>query len=156
QALTRSVVAAQTARAYVLLRALDRDEAALKDTLATREGVLSLQRKRLDAGLINAYDLALVEAERNGVTALLPAVTAAREQAEIALAALVGRDPAALVTRDTPRGSEVAALAGAPSVPAGLPSDLMLRRPDIAVAEQLLYATHASVNEARARWFPSI
>lgn len=153
---TRNAVAAQTARAYFTLRALDADEALYAGTLETRTRVLALQKKRLDAGAISAYAYALVEAERASVAAALPRIRAAREQAEVALSVLLGRSPRELAERQPERGGDVATLARAPEIPAGLHAELLLRRPDVRAAEAQLAAASANVEAARARWFPTI
>ncbi|MDD9901679.1 MAG: efflux transporter outer membrane subunit [Alphaproteobacteria bacterium] len=156
QEMTRTVVAAQVARSYFTLRALDRDLDVLEKTLATRDKAVGLQKKRLDAGLIGAYEYALAEAERNAAAAILPGVRTAVEQAEISLSVILGRSPRALVEEKVARGAGADVLSKIPPVPGGLTSDLLMRRPDVIAAEHMLHAVHASVNEARAKWFPSI
>lgn len=156
QEVTRIAVAAQTARAYFSLRALDADEALYTRTLATRDELLALQKRRLDAGVIGPYAYALVEAERASVAAALPVIRAAREQAEVSLSLLLGRSPRELAERQPERGADVEALALVPEIPAGLHSELLLRRPDVRAAEAQLNAASANVEAARARWFPTI
>ncbi len=156
QEVTRSAIAAQTARAYFTLRALDADEALYAGTLKTRDDLLALQKRRFDAGVIGAYAYALVEAERSSVAAALPRIRAAREQAEVALSLLLGRSPRELAERLPERGSPVDVLARAPEIPAGLHAELLQRRPDVRAAEAQLAASSANVEAARARWFPTI
>lgn len=152
----RNTIAAQTVRSYFTLRATDRDLELLEETLKTRQTTVELQKTRLDAGLINAYEFALVESELNSVAAVLPPLRGARDQMEIALAVLAGRAPRQLVDRNIPRKNDLETLVAAREIPAGLPSDLLQRRPDVKAAEQLLLAADADVSAARARWFPSI
>jgi multidrug efflux system outer membrane protein len=149
-------VAAQVARSYFALRAFDLEVALLEETLGTREQSLDLHRQRFDAGLINNYEFSLAEAERAAVIAALPGLRAAREQAEVSLGAMIGRSPRELVELQVDRGKELTVLVDAPEIPADLPSDLLLRRPDVKAAEAQLTVAAYEVVKARTRWFPSI
>ncbi|HVL54926.1 MAG TPA: efflux transporter outer membrane subunit [Burkholderiaceae bacterium] len=151
-----SAVAAQVARAYFTLRALDAEQALLEQTLRFRSDALALQKRRLDAGVISAAAYAQFEAQRAAVAAVLPGVRAAREQARIAIAALLGRSPRELLASEPIRGATLEALNAAPEIPAGLHSELLARRPDVRAAEAQLAAADADLRQARARWFPSI
>lgn len=152
----RNLVVAEVARSYFTLRTLERDEYLLNQVLGTREKAVKVQKERFKVGLMNAYEFALVEADLNAVAAALPQARTAREQAEIGLAALVGRSPQELTDLKMTRGNSLEALAKAKEIPAGLPSDLLQRRPDVKAAEQLLLSADAKVSEARAKWFPLI
>ena len=90
------------------------------------------------------------EAEYRATTQILPQVQLAIARQENALSTLTGVTPRAI-----PRGRPLSALAP-PGVPAGLPSDLLRRRPDIAQAEYSLAATDASLAAARAQFLPSL
>ncbi len=153
---TASAVTAEVARSYFTLRALDAEVELLERTLATRERSLELQRLRLEAGLIDAYVVSLAEAERSTVAAALPGLQSARDEAEIALATLAGASPRELALGEMARGAELAKLAAVPEIPAELPSDLLLRRPDVRAAEAQLAAAALDVVEARRRWLPAI
>lgn len=153
---TRSAVAAQTARSYFALLALDAEEALLTQTLATRDEAYTLQQKRYSAGAAGEYELKLAEAERASVAAALPQTVAAREKAEAALAVLLGRSPKAVIEGHVARGNGLAVLAKAPEIPAGLPADLLTRRPDVRQAEAQLAFADASLDEAKRRYFPSL
>jgi Outer membrane protein len=115
-----------------------------------------LQRKRFDNGDIGELDLRQLEAELIGNQAQLPKIERARGEAERALALLLGRSPRALVDGAVRRGAERAEVPVAALPPAGLPSDLLERRPDILSAAASLAAAGARVDAARAAYFPSI
>ncbi|MPZ43061.1 MAG: efflux transporter outer membrane subunit [Betaproteobacteria bacterium] len=152
----RIAVAASVAQSYFTLRALDLQIATTQRTIDVRERALELQRKRVEAGVLAELDLRQVEAELAAVRAQLPPLIGGREREEAALAVLLGRSPRAIM-------AEVVAAQGdadlgliAPVVPAGVPSELLLRRPDIVEAERRLAAANARVAIARVAHFPSI
>lgn len=152
----RSSVAAQTARSYFSLLAVDAEVALLTQTLTTRDEALGLQQKRYAAGTIGDYELKLAQAERASVAAALPQSLAARDKAEAALAVLLGRSPKEVIDGHISRGQGLAELAKAPEIPAGLPADLLKRRPDVRRAEAQLAASTASLDETRRRYYPSL
>jgi multidrug efflux system outer membrane protein len=153
---TRSAVAAQTARSYFALLALDSDVSLLEKTLATRDEALTLQQARVKVGAAGDYELKLAEAERASVAATLPKLAAARTLAEAALAVLLGRSPKDVIDGNVTRGKALDVLAQVPAVPLNLPTDLLTRRPDIQQAAAQYSAADASLGEARRRYFPSI
>jgi multidrug efflux system outer membrane protein len=142
-------------RAYFALVAFDAQVEATRRSLALRSDGLALQKVRRDAGLINEFTLRQLEAEVAAARAQLPALEANRTAQELALAVLLGRSPRAIMEGAVARRAEQGEPA-APVVPEGLPSDLLLRRPDVASAEQLLIANNARISEARAALFPRI
>lgn len=152
----RIAVAAQVARSYFALRALDTEIEVTLRAAASRERTLDLQRKRVEAGVLAALDLRQVESELAAVRSQLAPLQGARIREEAALATLLGRSPRAIMDGAVqPPGSPPLAQP-LPVVPAGLPSDLLLRRPDIVEAEQRLEAANARVAIARVAHFPSI
>lgn len=151
-----SAVAAQTARSYFALLALDANAALLSQTLTTRDEALVLLQKRFAAGAASDYELKLAEVERASVAAALPAAIAAREKAEASLAVLLGRSPKDIIEGRISRGSGLETLAQSPEIPAGLPADLLTRRPDVRQAAAQLAVADASLSEARRRYFPSL
>ena len=155
QETVRIALTAQVAQSYFTLAALDGQVAATKNTLALRERNLALQKVRSDAGLIAEFDLRQIEAEVAAARALSPALERDRSAQELALAVLLGRSPRAIMEGSIARGAE-SGEPPAPMVPSGLPSDLLLRRPDIVEAEQRLVAANARIAEARAALFPRI
>jgi multidrug efflux system outer membrane protein len=151
----RITLATEVVRAYFALVALDAQVEATRRSLALRAEGLDLQRVRIRAGLINEFALRQLEAEVAAARAQLPALEANRTAQELALAVLLGRSPRAImegaVERRGGQGEPAAAV-----VPEGRPYDQLLRRPDVASAEQVLIANNARISEARAALFPRI
>jgi len=152
----RITLAAQVASTYFTLRAYDAELKLTRDTLATREENARLQKQRFDAGLASEYELRLAEADRAAVAASVPALQRAIAQTEAALAVLAGRSARAVFMPAVARGIELEQMVAAPEVPAGLPSDLLARRPDIRRAEAELVAANARISEARAQYYPQL
>ncbi|TCP13585.1 multidrug efflux system outer membrane protein [Crenobacter luteus] len=152
---SRLAIAAQVADSYFQLRAFDAQLQIARDTLNTREQTLKLQERRFKGGVTSALDLRQAEAEAAAARAAVPTLEQSVGQTERALSVLVGKSPRTLATPPA-RGKTLAALAIPPAVPAGLPSELLARRPDLAAAEARLVAANARIGEARAAYFPSI
>jgi multidrug efflux system outer membrane protein len=152
----RLALTARVASSYYGLLALDAEVDLTRRALRLREESLALQRRRREAGVISDYDLRQLEAEAATVRAQLPPLERDREIEEAALAALVGRSPRAVFEDAVTRAALSADATSAVGVPAGLPSDLLLRRPDLVEAEQHLVAANARVAVARSAFFPSI
>jgi len=152
----RIALAAQVANTYFALRSLDADLRLTRDTLGTRDQNVRLQKSRAAAGVTSELDLRLAEAERSNVAATIPPLERAVAQTEAALARLVGRSAKNVFTPDIARGRAIDEKIVAPDVPGGMPSDLLMRRPDIRQAEANLVATRAQTAEARGQYFPSL
>ena len=151
----RISLATEVVRGYYSLIALDAQIAATERALKLRSDGLELQRVRAKAGLINDLSLRQLEAEVAAAQSQLPALAANRTAQELALAVLAGRSPRAITEGSVARPPEQGE-PQPPIVPEGLPSDLLLRRPDIVQAEQQLIAANARISEARAALFPRI
>ena len=151
----RLALTAEVTQSYYSLVALDGQLADTRKSLALRQDNLRLQRIRSDAGLINDFELRQLEAEVAAAKAQLPALERRRSSEELALGVLLGRSPRALINETVSRSNDSGQLA-TPVVPADLPSDLLLRRPDIVAAEQQLIAANARISAARAALFPRI
>jgi len=151
----RIALASEIARVYYALVALDSQVEATRRSLQLRSEGLELQRARYAAGLINDFTLKQLEAEVAAAQAQLPPLQANRTAQELALAVLLGRSPRAIMEDAFPVDPDRSGLAVA-IVPEGLPSDLLLRRPDVVEAEQRLIAANARIGEARAQLFPRI
>lgn len=151
----RLALTAEVTQSYYSLVALDGQLADTRKSLALRQDNLRLQRIRSDAGLINDFELRQLEAEVAAAQAQLPALERRRSSEELALGMLLGRSPRALINETVSRSKDSGQLA-TPVVPADLPSDLLLRRPDIVAAEQQLIAANARIGAARAALFPRI
>jgi multidrug efflux system outer membrane protein len=152
----RIAVAAQVARSYFTLRALDAELEVTRRTLETREQTIGLQRKRVEAGVLAGLDLRQIESELAAVRSQLAPLEGARAREEAAMALLLGRSPRAIMDGAIQTAGNLPLAQPAPVVPAGLPSDLLLRRPDIIEAERRLEAANARVAIARVVHFPSI
>lgn len=152
----RIALAAQAVQSYFTLLAFDQQIAVTVRTIALRAEALELQRQRAQAGIISEFDVRQLEAEVASARALLPALDRSRTAVELALAVLVGRSPRAIIEDSIERGEESDPQPPAPVVPTGLPSELLLRRPDLYGAEQALIAANARIGQARAALFPRI
>jgi NodT family efflux transporter outer membrane factor (OMF) lipoprotein len=141
---------AELAANYFAVRALDAEREILQSSVAAYEKALELTRNRYKGGVASAVDVAQAEAQLEGTRAQSIDVQARRAQVENAIAVLVGEPASALTV-------PVMALAGEPPpIPAGLPADLLERRPDIAAAERRVAAASAQVGVARAAFFPAL
>jgi len=141
---------ADTAQAYFALRTLDSDRELLNATIKLREDALSLLRKRYDAGETTDLDPARAEAELGTARADLAGIERRRANQEHALAVLTGVAPSQFTLAARPFDTAPVA------VPAGLPSELLERRPDIAAAERQMAAANARIGVAKAAFFPRI
>lgn len=141
---------ASVAQTYFSLRAAEAQVQLLQDTLTAYEQSWEITRNRYRAGVASSADVAQAEAQHKSTQAQLLEARTSRAQLEHALAALLGRPPAAFDLAPT------GALPAPPEVPALLPSQLLERRPDIGAAQQRVAATHAQVGVARAAYFPAL
>lgn len=155
QQTVRIALISDVVRSYFALLSLDAQVEATRRALALRGDNLGLQKVRRGAGLIGDFDLRQLEAEVAAARAQLPALERSRTAEELALAVLLGRSPRA-ITEDAVSRSADRSEPPAPVVPEGLPSDLLLRRPDVVQAEQRLIAANARIGVARASLFPRI
>ncbi len=152
----RIALTSDVAQGYFALRALDAQLAATRRSLATRTEALELQKKRAQLGDISEYDYRQLEADVAAERAQVPVLEQQRAQQENALAVLLGRSPRAIYEGALEAGTDPEEQTVAIVVPTGLPSDLLLRRPDLVQAEQTLVAANARVAVARAAYFPRI
>jgi multidrug efflux system outer membrane protein len=152
----RLSLAAQTAKSYFALRALDEQVELTRRTVRLRDESLALQRRRQAAGVISEFELRQLEAETAAVRAQLPPLERDREREETALAVLLGRTPKEIFSGTVRVRQSQDDAPEAPAVPSGLPSELLLRRPDLVGAERQLAAANARVAVARSEMFPRI
>jgi multidrug efflux system outer membrane protein len=152
----RITLTSDVAQGYFALRALDAQLAATRRSLATRAEALGLQKKRAQLGDISEYDYRQLEADVAAERAQVPVLEQQRAQQENALAVLLGRSPKAIYEGALEAGTDPEERTVAIVVPAGLPSALLLRRPDLVQVEQTLIAANARVAVARAAYFPRI
>jgi multidrug efflux system outer membrane protein len=111
---------------------------------------VQLQQARYQAGLINEVDVSRARTELANVEADLQATIRDRAQVEHALAVLCGQPPATFSV--VPKATRIVP----PEIPAGLPSELLQRRPDVVAAEHNLEAANARIGVAKAAFFPTI
>jgi multidrug efflux system outer membrane protein len=156
RAAIRLALAAQIAKSYFALRSFDEQVDLTRRTVALREEALVLQRKRFQGGIISEFDLRQLEAETAAVRALLPPLEREREREEAALGVLLGRTPQLIFEGGVTRTLAYDETPGPAAVPPGMPSELLLRRPDLVEAENRLMAANARIGIARAEMFPSI
>jgi multidrug efflux system outer membrane protein len=152
----RIALVSDVAQGYFNLRALDEQVAATERALALRSQALDLERQRAASGLISDLDVRQLEAEVEAARSQLPALRRDQSLQEAALAVLAGRSPRAIVEESIARSQGADMQRQAVVVPAGLPSDLLLRRPDLFEAEQRLVAANYRIGVARANFFPRI
>jgi multidrug efflux system outer membrane protein len=150
----RLSLTAQVAQQYFALLAADAQTSVAQRTLASRSETLALFKQRLAAGTLAEYDLHQAEAEHAATRAQLASLQQGQNRTESALALLLGRSPRAVMDGRIERGSPAAITDLL--IPAGLPSDLLLRRPDLREAEEKLVAANARIGAARAEYFPSL
>lgn len=143
-------VASAVASGYITLRALDARREIVVATIGSRAEALRLARSRARSGYTSDLEYRQAEAEYEGTAQLLPQADLAIARQEHALSVLLGDNP-----RPIERGLALAALRP-PPIPAGLPADLLRRRPDLAQAEFGLAASDRSLDAARAQFLPSI
>ncbi|MBS0413760.1 MAG: efflux transporter outer membrane subunit [Proteobacteria bacterium] len=137
---------------YFSLRETDAEIALLRDTLAAYDRAAQIARNRYAAGLALKSDVLQAETQLANTEADLVGLERTRAQLEHAIAVLAGRAPAGFMLEAS---SDAAWRATPPAVPAGLPSALLQRRPDIAAAERRVAAANADVGVAQAGFYPS-
>jgi multidrug efflux system outer membrane protein len=140
---------ADVAQTWLRLRGTDAELELLGQTVGLREESVRITQRRFELGQIGELDLARAKSELALTRADAVALSRQRSQLEHALAVLLGRPAAAFAAvRDPlPEG-------GLPAIPAGLPSALLERRPDIAAAQRAMIAANARIGVARAARFP--
>jgi multidrug efflux system outer membrane protein len=141
----------EVASAYLGLRALDLELEIARRTLSSRQESLQLTQVRESGGVTSLVDVRQAEQLVHSANGEIVDLQRQIEQQENFISVLLGRYPDAI-----PRGNPLTDQAHAPEVPAGLPSALLDRRPDIQQAEQLIVAANAQIGIAKAAYFPQI
>ncbi|OZI60556.1 efflux transporter outer membrane subunit [Bordetella genomosp. 11] len=141
---------ASVASSYINLVSLDRQLDIAHATAASRAESVRIFTLRYSYGEVSEMELAQSQSEYQAALATIPQLELQIAQQEDALSILLGRNPEAV-----PRDRVLDQLA-LPEIPAGLPSELLTRRPDLRQAEQNLIAANALIGAARALYFPSI
>ena len=143
---------ASVASAHLALQADDELLRVTEQTLQTRDDSYRLTRLRFDNGASSQIDLRQSESLLAAAQVALAQARRLRALDENALTLLIGQP----LPADLPPGLPITASATFPELPAGVPSDVLTRRPDVRQAEQLLIASNASIGAARAAFFPRI
>ena len=143
---------ADVAQTYYRVREADAEHALLQETVRLREANVKLAQSRFDAGDVSEIDLTRAKTERATAESEAIGIERQRAVAEHALAVLLGRAPAGFDFGVNP----LTDVTNLPVVPAGLPSALLERRPDIAAAQQQLFAANARIGVARSAVFPAL
>jgi multidrug efflux system outer membrane protein len=143
-------LAGLTAQTYFALRSLDAQVQATRETLATREDYLDIVRRRVDAGLASDLDYNQALGARSDAAAQLKQLAGQRDLTEHLLGTLTGK-----LDLRVPSGG-IDRLPVPPMPPAGMPSALVTRRPDIRLAEENLVAANANIGVAKAALLPRI
>lgn len=153
---TYATLVENVAMSYYQLRTLDAELAITRSTLDARQQSLDLTRTLEQGGADSMADVRQAEELYYTAQAQIPDLERQIEQQENNLRLLLGEDPGPIVRNVA---DSVSILANAPhpaDVPAGLPSDLLERRPDIRRAEELLIQANANIGVARAQYFPQL
>ena len=143
------------AQAWFNLNALGLRARLTRETLANRVDAARLIERRFEVGLVSELEVRQAQAESAALESSLAQIDQQSRQQENALGVLLGRSPRALV-QSRIQAADMTTLAPPPEVPAGLPSELLQRRPDLKQAEASLASSQASIREARAALFPSL
>jgi multidrug efflux system outer membrane protein len=141
---------AQVANSYLQLRGLDAQLDVAKKTLQTYKESVDLFTLQFQYGQVSMMNVAQAQSQYETAAAQIPLIESQIAQTQSSLAVLIGRDPGPIV-----RGKSVYDLQ-LPQVPAGVPSALLARRPDLNQAEQQLVAANAQIGAAKALYFPTI
>jgi multidrug efflux system outer membrane protein len=141
---------AQLASIYFDMRGLDARIVLLRETVTAFERAFRLTDTRHRGGIASGIDVSRAQSQLSSARAELSSVAIARQRDEHAIAVLTGRPPADVTIAVVDRQL------APPAIPAGLPSTLVERRPDIAAAERRVAAANARIGVARAALFPSL
>jgi len=143
---------AGVASACLALLADDESLAVTNATLATREESFKLTKLKFDNGAASELDFRQAESLLEGAKVALAQQTRQRAQDENALVLLLGQ----ALPADLPPWQPLTTQQFVADLPAGLPSEVLVRRPDVRAAEQQLVAANANIGAARAAFFPRI
>ena len=144
----------QLAQAYFLVRSLDSQKQLLTDTTASNMEAVRLTKNQYEVGVKARQDLINAGSQYRSVQAQLIDVGVNRAAQESLIAVLIGKPPSdfSIAFNPLPARSNLMV----PVVPAGLPSDLLERRPDVAAAERRMAVANAQIGYQMAAYFPSL
>jgi len=147
---TRLLVQAEVAQAYLALRALDAERALVRNTVATYRETLAVIERRYRAGDVAELEVSRAATEVAATESEALALDRRRVELENALAVLTGEVASKFEVKP---GEWTSAL---PRIPAGVPSTVLARRPDVSAAQKTMLAAQARVGVAQTAWFPSV
>jgi NodT family efflux transporter outer membrane factor (OMF) lipoprotein len=147
---TRLSIQAELAQDYFQMRTLDAQKQLLDRTATAYQSFLDLTRNRYASGVASRSDILQAETQLKNTQALAIDTGVQRAQLEHAIALLIGKAPSELTISTEPLSAQP------PAVPAGVPSDLLERRPDIAAAERRAAAANAQIGVVQAAYYPTI
>src|ERR1700722_11019674 len=146
-----SSLVANVATAYFQLRALDSELEISKRTLASRQESLKLTQFLESHGSNSGLDVSQAEQLVYTASETIPDLERQIQQQENVLRVLLGENP-----QSVPRGRALTEQPAPQDVPAGLPSELLERRPDVRQAEEIMVAANAQIGVAKASFFPNL
>ena len=149
-ATTRLSMQSTLGQTYFRLRTLDAERRLLQQTVDAYGRSLNMTLNRFNAGVAAQADVEISRTQLENTRTQLLALGWQRAQLEHAIAVLLGRTPASFAVAD------VATIAAVPSIPVGLPAQLLQRRPDVAAAERRAAEANARIGIAQAAWFPDL
>ncbi len=135
---------------YFELRGLDAQQQVLDDTVANYKAFLQLTVTRFHGGVATEADVALAQTQLDTTITQDTDVAIARTQYMHAIATLLGVSASAFDMQPTPQNNRV------PDIPAGVPSELLERRPDVAYQERLADAANAQIGVAKSAYYPNV
>jgi multidrug efflux system outer membrane protein len=144
------LVQASVAQTYLALRAIDSERELVRGTLTAYRETLGLTERRWRAGDVAELDVARASTEVSATESEALALDRRRAELENALAVLLGDNPSQFSLQDAEWNTAL------PVIPAGVPSTVLTRRPDVAAAQQSMLAAQSRVGVAKAAWFPNI
>ncbi len=145
------LVAADVASSYMVLRSLQEQLAFTRSNVQAQEDTLALTRIRFEAGAVSELDVATAQATLSNTLALLPQLEDELRATTMSLCVLLGRTPSDLAAALGDGGVPEAP----PEIAAGIPAELLRRRPDVRRAERIAAALSAQVGVTAANLYPS-
>ncbi len=142
---------ADVADAYLTLQEMDERAALASETVRTRQEFRDLTNRRRDVGIAGELDALGADGALQNARVVLAGLERQRAAADNLLRLLVGNMP-----KELPAGRRLIEQGIVPDLAAGLPSEVLLRRPDVLAAEQALMAANANIGAARATFFPRL
>ncbi|ANZ45076.1 efflux transporter outer membrane subunit [Cloacibacillus porcorum] len=152
----RLSLAGEVAKNYFSLRAADRQIQIAQENLKSQQRTLDLSKYQYEQGQVSELEVRRNEALVASTAVQVQQLQLAMTQYETSLLLLMGRDPKEFAAREVPRGAYIAELPPCPSIPEGLPAELLTQRPDILQAAFNYRTALANIGSAKAAQYPTI